>query len=41
LSKKEDVGYFKNVDLEKIYGKFFAFINEKKEEKGEKENKEE
>ena len=41
MSKKEDVGYFKNVDLEKIYGKFFAFINEKKEEKGEKENKEE
>jgi len=41
LSKKEDVEYFKNIDLEKIYGKFFAFIEEKKEEKDEEENKEE
>jgi hypothetical protein len=39
LSKEEDVEYFKNIDLEKIYGKFFAFIEEKKEEKDEKENK--
>ena len=41
MSKKEDVGYFKNVDLEKIYGKFFAFVEEKTEEKDGEENKEE
>ena len=41
MSKKEDVEYFKNIDLEKMYGKFFAFVEEKTEEKDGEENKEE
>ena len=39
MSKKEDVEYFKNIDLEKIYGKFFAVIEEKKKQKVKKKIK--
>ena len=42
LNKKEDVNYFKEKDLEKIYGDSFAFVEEKEkeEEKNEEVKKE-
>ena len=41
LYKKEDVEYFKEKDLEKIYGNSYVFVEEKEEEKNEEVKQEE